>query len=104
MPLVRLMILLALLSGCEQLYSKDTLVIAGPQLCGVRWQILDILLRVRQETLVSNSEIKLDQVHLELVSSADRKTTSILMTWPEGFSCVIASGGYAIRENIKVTR
>jgi len=104
MLLVRLMILLALLSGCAQMYSKDTIIVAGPELCGARWQILDILLRVRKETLISNSEIKLDQVRLELTGSEDKMTTSVLMTWPEGFSCVIASGGYSIRKGMRVSQ
>ncbi len=104
MLLVRSVILLVLLAGCTQLYSKDTIVVAGPELCGLRFHILEILLRVRKETLIVNSEVKLDQVHLELTGSEDKKTTSILITWPEGFSCVIASGGYSFRENMEMAQ
>ncbi len=104
MLLARLMILLVALAGCTQMYSKDTIVVAGPELCGLRFHVLEILLRVREETPIANSEVKLDQVHLELTSSEDKKTTSILITWPEGFSCVIASGGYSIRENVRMAQ
>ncbi len=100
----RLVALLVLLAGCTQLYSKDTIVVAGPELCGLRSHILEILLRVRKETLISDSEIKLDQVSLELTGSEDKKTTSVLMTWPEGFSCVIASGGYSIRKSVRMAQ
>ena len=98
MQLIRLTILLVLLGSCSQLYSKDTLILAEPGFCGVRWQVLDTLFLVKQETLISNSEITLDQVRLELTKSENEETISVLMTWPEGFSCVIASGGYSIRE------
>ncbi len=104
MLLARLMILLVALAGCTQLYSKDTIVVAGPELCGLRFHILEILLRVRKETPISDSEIKLDQVHLELTSSENNKTISVLITWPEGFSCVIASGGYSIRKSVRMAQ
>lgn len=104
MQWTRLIALLVLLSSCTQLYSKDTLLIAGTELCGVRWQVLEMLLRVRKETLISGSEVKLDQVYLELTSSADKNTVSVLVTWPGGFSCVIASGGHSIRENVRMAQ
>lgn len=98
MSLARLMLLLILLSGCEQLYSKDTLIIAGSELCGARWQVLDVLLRVRKETLIKDSQVRLDQIWLELTSSEIEKTVSVLISWPDGFSCVIASGEHVIRK------
>lgn len=102
MSLARLILLLVLLSGCEQLYSKDTLIIAGSELCGARWQVLDVLLRVRKETLIEDSRVKLGQVWLELTSSEVKRTVSVLISWPEGFSCVVASGGHVIRKTKSV--
>ena len=98
MQWVRLTTLLLLLSSCTQTYSKDTLIIVEPEFCGVRWQILETLLRVREETLIKDSQIKLDQVQLELTSSEGEDTISVLMSWPEGFSCVIVSGRHIIRK------
>lgn len=104
MSLVRLIILLVLLSGCNQTYSKNALIIAGPELCGMRWQVLEMLSEFKNETLLSDSDIKLDQVRLELTGSEDKRTTSIVMTWPEGFSCIIASVSYTIRKNVRMAR
>ena len=95
---VRLIVLLVLLSGCQQLYNRDTLIITGPEFCGVRWQVLETLLRVREETLIEDSQIELDRVRLELTSSEGGNTISVLMSWPEGFSCVIVSGQRIIRK------
>ena len=98
MSLVRTIALLILLSGCEQTYSRDTLILAGPEFCGARWEVLETLFMVKKETLMKGSQIKLDRVRLELTGSEGERTVSILMSWPEGFSCVIAHGGYLIRE------
>ena len=92
MQWVRLTTLLLLLSSCTQAYSKDTIIITGPEFCGIRWQVLETLLRVREETLIEDSQIELDRVQLELTSSEGGNTISVLMSWPEGFSCVIVSG------------
>ena len=104
MSLVRLIVLLVLLGGCEQVYSKNALIIAGPELCGTRLQILQMLSDVKNETLLSNSGIGLDQIRLELAGSKDERTTSVIMTWPEGFSCIIASVSYVIRKNVRMVR
>ncbi len=98
MKWARWIMLLLVLGGCGQLYSKDTIVVAGPELCGERWQILEILLMVRKETLIKDSRVKLERVQLELTGSKSERTISVLISWPEGFSCVIASGGYIIRK------
>ena len=100
MQLGKLLILLLLLGGCAQLYSKDTLILAKPEFCGLRWQVLDILLRGKNETLVSGSEIEMDRVRLELTESKDKSTMSVIVTWPEGISCVIASSISVIKKNM----
>ena len=53
MQLGKLLTLLLLLGSCTQLYSKDTLLLAEPEFCGLRWQVLEVLLRGKKETLIS---------------------------------------------------
>lgn len=96
MKCVILTIVLVFLSGCQQLYSKDTIIVGGPEFCGPRWQILGMLSAFKSEKLISGSKVTLDQVQLELTSSEEEKTASVLVSWPEGFSCVIASARYVI--------
>ena len=42
----------------------------------------------------------MDRVRLELTESEDESTVSVLVKWPEGISCVIASSVSVVKKSM----